>query len=195
MGAAAGSVTPERAQRKRLQKLGVMGGMSLLALVAVATQFRGEPAFTGVPVPAATPIPAQTSTSSLLPSSTGVPAEAVGWQGSELVMGFDSVPLPQAIAWLAHATHATVAGVHLLHKPVAVTLHLRSSDAGVAWRRLLQDHAQFSVDCSAPGCQVRITGEIGAVSAGTERSLPDGSGAPESAVDTELEQSQPDGSC
>jgi hypothetical protein len=193
--AASESADPGRTPRKRLRTVAVTGGLSLCALFALATQFRTEPVLTSAAVHAAVPPSPHAAALPLPLASPEAPIEPAGWQGSELVLGFDALPLPQAVAWLAHATHATVTGAGLLQKPVAVTLHLRSSDALVAWQRLLQDHAQFNVDCNAAGCRVRITGEIGAAAVGTERSATERDKAPESAVDTELERSQPDGSC
>jgi hypothetical protein len=202
-----------------------VGGLSLLALAVGAAQFRSEPSFTGAPVPMpsstspqAAPAPLPTSGAanpvesvraersepmidSLPLSTSGVasPVEPVRWQGSELMIDLDQVPLPHAIALLARATNTTVTSVQLLQGPAPVTMHRRFSDVANAWQHLLQSHAGFSMSCGASDCQVWIANEIAAPTStetpNAKRTLPSAAAAPASTAPTELEKSQPGGSC
>jgi hypothetical protein len=176
-------------------RAGMVGGTSLLALVVCAAPFLGE--FSG---PMRAPV-------RVLPQAAAVPFVAptgeglapVQWQGKELLIAFDQIPLAQAIMLLATATNTSVNGVELLLAPVSVTVHLRSADARAAWERLLRGRAVYSMSCSASTCKVWITSEVSAPTAtaaqDAEQTPPSTGREPPAGVTREELESQPDGSC
>ena len=122
-------------------KVGLLSTCCLLALVVIAAPHFGERAGT-VPKPAR----AQAAAALALVPSTGTSlAEPARWQGNELLIDFDEVPLAQAIVLLSGATSTVVNGSDLLKAPVLVTLHLRTGDVSAAWRHLLHGHATSSM--------------------------------------------------
>jgi hypothetical protein len=133
------------------------------------------------------------------PSPRTNTAQAIRWEGRELVVVLDQMPLAQAIAQLSAATGAVVSGSHLLQASVHVTLHLRTHDVNVAWQRLLDRVATFSMSCAASNCQVWIRGEI------SQPITPADPRMEGATLESEREQrrgvtseelaSQPDGSC
>lgn len=178
-------------------KAGLMSGCCLLALVVIAAPHFGEP-----DGKASTPEPVRPRAAAALaqvPSTGTSPAEPARWQGNELVIDFDQVPLAQAIVLLSGATGTVVSGSDLLKAPVLVTRHLRTGDVSAAWQHLLHRHATFSMSCSASSCQVWINSEIAASSAtaapSQEDALPGTEREPRSGVTREEMESQPDGSC
>lgn len=193
MDAYARGAAPCASARRPWLKAALAGGANLIALVVVAAQLRDEPAAAD-DVPAAVASLPPAAAAAPLPAVAAGPAEAVRWQGDELQVDFDAVPLPQAVAQLARATRTTVSGTQWLRSSTPVTLHLRSIEARAAWRQLLQGRARYSLSCGASGCGVWIAGELAepstAAAGGDRRS--DAATTPEEA---ELEQSQPGGSC
>ena len=180
--------------RRPLLTFGLVGGSGLIGL-AVAAQFHGPAAPADAAAPVVAAEPTQTAP---LPTAAG-PSAAARWQGEQLSVDFDEVPLQQAITWLAQATHTTVTGAEWLQQSVPVTLHLRVGDIVIAWQQLLQRSAHFSITCSAAKCPVWITGAIAAPAPTPMPAvMPAGRAAPDSPADKaseELEMSQPGGSC
>jgi len=178
-------------------KVGLVSGCGLLALVVIAAPIFFEPSrIVSMPDPRPPQAAPALALASFAPAS---PPEPTRWEGNELVIDFDRMPLAKAIPLLARATSTLVNGSHLLTAPALVTLHLRTRDVKAAWHRLLHGHASFSTSCSASACQVWINSEI---AASTATVAPDHENAPpgnerEQISDDRREEleSQPDGSC
>jgi hypothetical protein len=170
---------------------------SVLALAVIAAPLVFEPV-NAVSVPA--PVTSQAAATSELAAVVSTsPAEPIRWEGGELVIDVDRMPLATAIPLLAGATSTPVSGAHLLTSPVYVTLHLRTRDVNAAWHHLLHGHASFSTSCSASACQVWINSEV-AASAATAAPVHDNAPLanerePMSRERREELDSQPDGSC
>lgn len=190
-------------RRGRLVRAALTGAAGLLALAVVAAQLGGgtppddAPALAGAPRQAA-PVPPPGPVA----AAADVPVP-VRWQGDELRVDLDQVPLQQAVGLLAGATGSVPTGVELLQTTAPVTMHMRFGDALSAWRHLLHDRARFAIDCGASGCRVRIDGEATAASDGSSGS----DAAPRAAAARpgtdevpagkahNATESQPDGSC
>jgi hypothetical protein len=190
---------PGRLRRQPLLKIALVGGSSLLALAVLAAQLRSATPPVGTPALVSTAAAPQAAPLALPAQDAAGLIEPVRWQGSELLIDIDELPLPQAVDLLARATRTTVTGTELLRKPVPVTLHARFSDAKAAWQQLLQSRAGFSISCGASACQIWIGGEIAApavaATPGAERTAPAAAATPEDKAREELEISQPGGSC
>jgi hypothetical protein len=181
---------------KPLRRRMLIGGVGLLALVGVGAQLRHDGAAPATP--AATAAVAAAAVAQQPAPGFTEPESQVLWRAGELVVTFDEVPLPQAVALLAQATRTSVSGMALLRKPVSVTLHRRFADLGLAWQALLAGHAGFSIACGAGHCQVAITGETASSvpppRAGIADPATDGAAAP-TGPGAEERLSQPDGAC
>lgn len=193
----AGAATAAAAPTPWRWKVGLASGCGLIALAVIAAPPFFEPG-RAVSVPA--PIPPQAAATSAFASVVSTsPAEPIRWEGEELVIDVERMPIAKAIPLLARATSTLVNGSDLLTAPVLVTLHLRTRDVNAAWHHLLHGHASFSTSCSASACQVWINGEF---AASTATAAPDHENA---AAASERErssrerreelESQPDGSC
>ncbi|NUZ06069.1 hypothetical protein [Piscinibacter koreensis] len=175
----------------------MLGGSSLLALAFVGPQLFGR-AETPEAILAASVASARPSPAAVLPPS---PEPAAGGpvrrQGNDLLLDFDGVPLPEAVALLARATGTAVHDAESLLPSVLVTLHLRARSVGDAWKQLLQGRAAFDIACPVTGCQVVIAGERSLPSQATRATGAGGAGrhAEPAKAPTEEELSQPDGAC
>jgi hypothetical protein len=155
-------------------------GLAVAAMATLATQLGGDPT--------QTPAPHAQVTSA--PAAADRPGP-IHWQGDELAMALDAVPLPQAAAWLAQATRSSVTGIELL-KPLPVTLHHRGRDVNAAWRLLLQGQPAVALSCGATACHVWIGSE--APAAGPASTAPPRAHAGPG-EEPDKTESQPDGSC
>jgi hypothetical protein len=182
----------ETSARGPLLKWALVTGAGGLALAVLAAQFEATPPPAAARTGAEAAAPAAPQ-----PQAAGGPADPVHWQGDELVMAFDGMPLQQAVAWLAQATHSHVSGTEVL-EPVPVTLQHRGRDLPAAWRLLLQGHAAVALSCGAPPCRVWLSraAEAPGAAAGPaapRTTSPPGAG-PADTAPGEIE-SQPGGSC
>jgi hypothetical protein len=180
-----------------LSTVGLASVSSLLALAVIAAPLLFEPG-SAVSVPAPTPSQA-VATSAFTSVAPTSPADPIRWEGGELVIDVERMPIATAIPLLARATSTPVSGAHLLTAPVLVTLHLRTRDVNAAWHHLLHGHATFSTSCSASACQVWINSEV-AGSTATAAPLHENAPLanerePMSRERREELESQPDGSC
>jgi hypothetical protein len=174
-------------------KVALASGLGLLALVVIAAPLFLEHGRTA-PLPEAVSRP--TAPALAVASFAAIsPPEPARWEGRDLVIDFDQMPLATAIPLLARATGTLVSGAQLLREPVLVTVYLRTADVKAAWYHLLHGHASFSTSCSVSGCQVWINS---AVAPSVPTAAPTAEGAqpqPRSGVTSEENESQPDGAC
>jgi hypothetical protein len=174
-------------------------GCCLLAVVVALASFVLEPEdeAPGREDPA---LPALGSVLAFSATAGDVATAPARWEGDELVVDFEQVPLAQAVSLLAIATGTQVHGADQLKAPAFVTLHLRTREVPAAWQQLLQRHAAFSMSCSeSSNCQVWVRSEAaGPTAAGAadriDASAGDDRAGPAGASRDDME-SQPDGSC
>jgi len=191
------AATSAALRRKRLLNVALVGGPGLLALAVAAAQFGGEPASVRAELPESAAMPPLAAPLPLAEPAADDAAAPVRWQGDQLVIDFEQMPLPQAVRLLSDATRTAVTGADVLPQTALVSLRLRTASVMFAWQRLLPGHAEFGITC-APDCHVRITSPVPAPAAsaapeaeGTQSGVP---AAAEGKTAEELE-SQPGGSC
>lgn len=190
-GPAAPAAFADRTRRSPLLKWGLVAGSCGLAMAVLAARLDQPPP----PTHAA----AQSGpTPQALPQSAPFDAaDPIRWQGDELTIDLESVPLLQAVTWLAQATHSTVSGSEWL-TPTQVSLHFRGRDVNAAWRQLLEGQAGVALACDAQACWVWIGGQADAPSTATRPATPptaaQPAAGPADAAPSENE-SQPGGSC
>ncbi len=171
----------------------LLGAVPVLALGALAVHWRAGPVAVALArVPPVTPVA----------PAMAVPKEnahverqpIIRWDGNELIVELDEMPLPRAIELLAQATHTTVASVQLLQSRAPLTLRGRFGDVPAAWARLLEGRAGHSLSCSAGACRLWLISEtpVATRPAGTSAAAPED--APRTATPEE-EASQPGGAC
>ena len=186
---------PARGKRSA-SSLRAQVAVALVTSIAVASVVLGGPEAPETPMrlPDGTPpeeqVPRESAPLQHATAERAMRDATVRWDGEELVIAFELLPMEEAIRALSRATGASTTGAGLLGAAMPITMRMRTRDVTAAWHDLLQSRASYTLSCSGPSCQVWINGASrdAAPSPNEPREQPAG-------VSREELESQPDGSC